>query len=78
VKVVGLYYNVLYSSDIYLQSIPFKNAVDVASNGEHFTLANAANLNFKKLQKKNHKRTYGSGILITKLYFNDAFDTKTR
>jgi hypothetical protein len=26
------------------QSIPFKNAVDVASNGERFTLANAANL----------------------------------
>jgi hypothetical protein len=48
VKVVGLYYNVLlYSSDIYLQCIPFKNAVDVASNGEHFTLPNAANLNLK-------------------------------
>jgi hypothetical protein len=27
-----------------LQSIPFKNAVDVASNGERFTLTNAANL----------------------------------
>jgi hypothetical protein len=27
-----------------LQSFPFKNAVDVASNGERFTLANAANL----------------------------------
>jgi hypothetical protein len=29
---------------IILQSFPFKNAVDVASNGERFTLANAANL----------------------------------
>jgi hypothetical protein len=27
-----------------IQSIPFKNAVDVASNGERFTLASAANL----------------------------------
>jgi hypothetical protein len=30
-----------------LQFFPFKNAVDVASNGERFTLANAANLNLK-------------------------------
>jgi hypothetical protein len=29
------------------QSIPFKNAVDVALNGERFTLANAANINLK-------------------------------
>jgi hypothetical protein len=30
-----------------LQSIPLKNRVDVASNGERFTLTNAANLNLK-------------------------------
>jgi hypothetical protein len=55
-----------------LQSIPFKNAVDVASNGERFTLANAANLKTyipiqEKLTKKSQKGTYGSGTQITKL-----------
>jgi hypothetical protein len=55
-----------------LQSIPFKNAVDVASNGEHFTLTNVANLKTyipSKInkKKKSNKGTYGSGILITKL-----------
>jgi hypothetical protein len=40
---------------IYLQSIPLKNAVDVASNGERFTLTNAANLKTyipSKIKKK--------------------------
>jgi hypothetical protein len=60
----------LYTFD--LQSIPFKNTVDVASNGERFTLANAANLKTyipiqAKLTKKSQKGTYGSGTLITKL-----------
>lgn len=53
-----------------LQSIPFKNVVDVASNGERFTLANAANLKTyipSKINKKKVKGTYGSDILITKL-----------
>jgi hypothetical protein len=43
-----------------LQFIPFKNAVDVASNGERFTLA--ANLKIyipSKINKKIHKGTYG-------------------
>jgi hypothetical protein len=57
--------------NIILQSIPFKNAVDVASNGERFTLTNAANLKTyvpsKINKKKSHKGTYTSGILITKL-----------
>jgi hypothetical protein len=38
-------YLVLAKTIVTLPSIPFKNAVDVASNGEHFTLANAANEN---------------------------------
>jgi hypothetical protein len=54
-----------------LQSIPFKNVVDVASNGQRFRLTNAANLKTyipsKINTQKNHKGTYGSGILITKL-----------
>jgi hypothetical protein len=51
-----------------LKSIPFKNAVDVASNGERFTLTNAANLKTYIPSKINKKKgTYGSGILITKL-----------
>jgi hypothetical protein len=33
-----------YLAAIVPQSLPFKNAVDVASNEERFTLANAANL----------------------------------
>jgi hypothetical protein len=51
--------------------MPFKNAVDVALNGERFTLANAANLKTyipsKINKKKKVKGTYGSDILITKL-----------
>jgi hypothetical protein len=39
-----------------LQSIPFKNAVDVASNGERFTLTNAANLKTYILSKINKKK----------------------
>jgi hypothetical protein len=44
-------------------------------------MANAANLKTyipSKINKKSHKGTYGSGIPITKLLFNDAFETKTR
>jgi hypothetical protein len=39
-----------------LQSIPFKNAVDVASNGERFTLTNAANLKTYIPSKINKKK----------------------
>jgi hypothetical protein len=39
-----------------LKSIPFKNAVDVASNGECFTLTNAANLKTYIPSKINKKR----------------------
>jgi hypothetical protein len=39
-----------------LQSIPFKNAVDVASNGERFTLANGANLKTYIPSKINKKK----------------------
>jgi hypothetical protein len=48
-----------------------KNAVDVASNGEHFTLANAANLKTYIPSKINKKRVIKEltvlSILITKL-----------
>jgi hypothetical protein len=41
---------------MYLKSIPFKNAVDVASNGERFTLTNAANLKTYIPSKINKKK----------------------
>jgi hypothetical protein len=41
---------------IYLQSIPLKNAVDVASNGERFTLMNAANFKTYIPSKINKKK----------------------
>jgi hypothetical protein len=51
--------------------MPFKNAVDVALNGERFTLANVANLKTyipsKINKKKSHEGIYGRDILITKL-----------
>jgi hypothetical protein len=39
-----------------LQSIPFKNVLDVASNGERFTLTNAANLKTYIPSKINKKK----------------------
>jgi hypothetical protein len=39
-----------------LQSILFKNAVDVGSNGERFTLANVANLKTYIPSKINKKK----------------------
>jgi hypothetical protein len=39
-----------------LQSIPFMNVVDVASNGQRFTLTNAANLKTYIPSKINTKK----------------------
>jgi hypothetical protein len=63
---------------ILLQSIPFKNAVDVASNGERFTLANAANLKTYNPSKINTKKSHNSSLMMRLIQKLNKFDTNNQ
>jgi hypothetical protein len=56
----GMIWSLQFTVSVFIynvQFIPFKNAVDVASNGERFTLANAANLKTYIPSKINKKKS---------------------